>query len=40
MTLFADASSFLGSLWFAGLTFLVGYVIGHVFPIHTLFKKN
>lgn len=40
MHLIADASSFLGSLWFAGLCFVVGYVLGHVFPIHTLFKKN
>ena len=39
MTL-ADASSFLGSVWFAGLTFLAGYIIGHVFPIHTIFKKR
>jgi hypothetical protein len=40
MHLIADAASFLGSLWFAGLTFLAGYVLGHVFPIHTLFKKK
>jgi hypothetical protein len=36
-------SSFLGSLWFAGLAALVGYIGGHVFPIASvakLFKKD
>ena len=40
MTLIADISSFLGSVWFACFTFVVGYVVGHILPIHTLFKKN
>jgi hypothetical protein len=40
MHMIADASSFLGSVWFAGLTFLGGYILGHVFPMHTLFKKR
>jgi hypothetical protein len=40
MTLLADVSSFLGSVWFAGLTFLAGYIVGHLFPIHTIFKKR
>ena len=40
MTLVADISSFLGSVWFACFTFAVGYVVGHLFPIHSLFKKN
>jgi hypothetical protein len=31
--------SFLGSLWFAGMLFVVGYVVGHVFPITKLGKK-
>jgi len=31
--------SFLGSLWFAGMLFVVGYVAGHVFPITKLGKK-
>jgi hypothetical protein len=31
--------SFLGSLWFAGLTFLVGYCLGNVFPLNKLFKR-
>lgn len=32
MTL-ASASSFLGSLWFAGLALLAGYIAGHLFPL-------
>lgn len=39
----ASIESFLGSLWFAGLTFVVGYIVGHVFPISSLgslFKKG
>lgn len=35
--------SFLGSLWFAGMAALVGYVVGHVFPISkiaNIFKKG
>jgi len=35
----ASIESFLGSLWFGGLLFVVGYVAGHVFPIQKLFKK-
>jgi membrane protein DedA with SNARE-associated domain len=30
--------SFLGSLWFAGLMFLVGYFLGQVLPI-SKFKR-
>lgn len=26
-------ASFLGSVWFAGLAFLAGYFLGHVFPV-------
>jgi hypothetical protein len=40
MTMLADISSFLGSVWFAGLTFLLGYVVGHVVPIHTILRKK
>jgi len=29
----AAIESFLGSVWFAGLTFVVGYVLGHMYPI-------
>lgn len=29
----ASIESFLGSVWFAGLAFLVGYIGGQVFPI-------
>lgn len=36
MPILADFSSFLGSLWFAGLTFLAGYVAGHIVPIGKL----
>jgi hypothetical protein len=41
--LIASIESFLGSLWFAGMTALVGYVVGHVYPISkisNLFKKG
>ena len=31
--LLASLESFLGSIWFAGMTFLAGYIGGHVFPI-------
>lgn len=30
--------SFLGSLWFAGLTFLAGYVLGNIWPLRKLTK--
>jgi hypothetical protein len=36
----ATIESFLGSLWFAGLAFLAGYIIAHPFPINKLFKKG
>lgn len=32
----ASASSLVGSIWFAGLALLAGYVFGHVFPIGKL----
>ena len=31
-------SAFIGSIWFAGLTFLVGYILGQVVPIGSLGK--
>jgi hypothetical protein len=31
--------SFLGSLWFAGMTLVVGYVLGHIFPISKFGSK-
>jgi hypothetical protein len=31
-------SAFIGSIWFAGLTFLAGYILGQVFPIGSLGK--
>jgi hypothetical protein len=30
--------SLLGSLWFAGLALLAGYLVGHIFPIGKLTK--
>ncbi len=39
----ASLESFLGSLWFAGLTLTIGYIAGHVFPISKisgLFNKK
>jgi len=39
----ASIESLLGSIWFAGLSLLVGYIGGHVFPISkisALFSKN
>lgn len=39
----ATIESFIGSLWFAGMTALVGYIAGHIFPIGklaNLFKKG
>lgn len=41
--LLASIESLLGSIWFAGLTFLAGYIGGHVFPmskIASLFSKK
>jgi hypothetical protein len=35
MTL-ASFESLLGSLWFAGLALVAGYIAGHVFPISFL----
>jgi len=35
----ATIESLLGSIWFAGLTFLAGYLLGHIFPI-SKFKKQ
>lgn len=35
----ADFSSALGSIWFAGLTFLAGYLLGHLFPIGKMISK-
>ena len=40
MHLIADMSSFLGSIWFALLLGVIGYVAGNVMPIDSLFKKN
>jgi hypothetical protein len=35
-TVLASFESFLGSVWFAGMLFVVGYIVGHVFPISKL----
>ena len=40
MQLIADMSSFLGSIWFALLLGVIGYVAGNVMPIGSLFKEN
>jgi hypothetical protein len=40
MTLLADFSSFLGSIWFALLCGVIGYIGGNVLPIGKLFKKD
>ena len=32
----ASIESLLGSLWFAGLALVVGYIAGHVFPISAI----
>ena len=40
MTMLADMSSFLGSIWFAHLLGVIGYVAGNVLPIGKLFKKD
>lgn len=34
----ATIESLLGSMWFAGLALLAGYLVGHVFPITKLAK--
>jgi len=31
--------SFLGSLWFAAMTFFVGYIVGHALPINWVVSK-
>ena len=36
----ADMSSFIGSIWFALMLGLVGYIAGNVLPIGKLFKKD
>jgi hypothetical protein len=39
----ASFESLLGSIWFAGLAAVVGYIAGHIFPITSLadlFKKG
>lgn len=33
-------ASFLGSIWFAGLTFLAGYILGQVFPISKIAQRK
>ena len=40
MLTLADASSFLGSIWFAVMLGLVGYIAGNVLPIGKLFRKD
>ena len=40
MTLLADLSSFLGSIWFALLCGVIGYIGGNVLPIGKLLKKD
>jgi hypothetical protein len=29
----ASIESFIGSIWFAGLALVVGYILGHMFPL-------
>lgn len=38
----ASVESFLGSLWFAGLALVVGYLVGNILPIRkiTTFVRN
>jgi hypothetical protein len=36
MHLLADASSFLGSVWFAGMLCLAGYIAGNLLPVSRL----
>jgi len=31
--------SFIGSIWFAGMTFFVGYIVGHALPISWVMSK-
>jgi hypothetical protein len=40
MTTLASLSSWLGSVWFALLLGVIGYVAGNVMPIGRLFKKD
>ena len=40
MTLLADFGDLLGSIWFALLLGVIGYVAGNVLPIGKLFKKD
>ncbi|MFY8211203.1 MAG: hypothetical protein ACOVLB_00845 [Candidatus Nanopelagicus sp.] len=35
-TVLASFESFLGSVWFSGMLFVVGYIVGHVVPITKL----
>jgi hypothetical protein len=37
-TTLASFESLLGSVWFAGLLGVVGYIVGHIFPITKLGK--
>jgi len=32
-------NSFFGSLWFSGMTFFVGYIVGHALPINWVMSK-
>ena len=34
----ATFEAFVGSVWFGGLTCVIGYIVGHVFPITKLAK--
>jgi hypothetical protein len=34
----ANIESFIGSLWFAGMLGLFGYIVGHIFPISKIVK--
>jgi len=40
MTILAEFSSFLGSIWFALLCGVIGYVAGNIVPMGRLFKKD
>lgn len=39
MHILGDFSSFLGSVWFACATLLLGYIAGHVAPISKFIKR-
>jgi hypothetical protein len=36
----ASIESLLGSIWFAGLLGVLGYIAGHIFPVSFFSKKT